>query len=1364
MGKYISRAVIGLVAVLAFLGLEVSNDGRNKPAAGWPSIAFTSAAHAQASCEYPPVDEPDGDGDECNPNYQNQVNQPKNNGDPCKNGCGNPINFTTGNKYDAETDYVSVGPFPLVLTRYFNSYDTTALHELGYKWHLSYSRTIALTSGTVATVTRDNGQALTFTLVNGVWTKDADVNFQLTQTGGGWVLITDRDETETYNAAGHLVSFANRAGLTQTFTYDGQGRLATATDPFGRAMSFSYASSSSPLITKVIAPDGGAYAYAYDASNRFVSVTFPDGTSRQYVYENAAFPNKFTGIIDEKGNRYATYAYDSNGRAISSQHAGGADLYTVDNTYLNQGVVTVTNPLGGQTFYLLEGINGSAKQDQVSRSCPGCGSYTSGYTFTNVYDVNGNVTSETDYNGNQTIHSYDLTRNLETSRTLAYGSSVAETITTAWHPVFRLPTQISEPNRTTTFAYDAKGNLLSKNISAQTVNSTWTYSYNSFGQVLTATDPLGHVTSYAYDANGNLISITNALGQVTSLTNYDANGRPLSVTDPNGTTTSVTYNFRGQVTSKTTLQRVTRYTYGKFGQLQKVTRPDGSYVSFTYDVAHRLTDVTDAVGNHIHYTLDAGGNRTKTDVYDQNNVLTTTHSKVYDALSRLYQDVGAQNQTSSLYYDANDNLYYLYNPVFVSTQTYFDAQNRPSSISKNGVTASFAYDAKGRLSGVTDPLGHVTSYGHDGLDDVTSIQSPDAGNTTKTYDAAGNVLTSTDGNGNTTTYSYDALNRVTKAVLANGNVLTYAYDQGTNGIGHLTSMSAPSGTTTWGYNRYGEVNLKQQQTGSVTLTTRWTYTASTGQLASIVYPSGATILYGYDAAGRVNGIGYQPPGGAAVALIGQITYQPFGPVASWIEGNGAGYSRTFDQDGRVTTINLPGGGSIALTYDADSRITGFNETGLSNKAFSYDGLDRLTYYTGGGGAFQSYAYDSNGNRTSFSDNLQGISLNYAYDPASNRLLSVSGSSNETYSYDAAGNVLTHSTPLANYSFTYSARNRMAQSSVGAIVNTYGYDGLGQRTSKTTPAGATTYFVYDQSGHLTGRYASNGVAMDETVWLGDLPIAVLQPSGQFYIAPDHLGAPHQITNASQQVVWFWDHDPFGNGAPIGPLDYRLRFPGQFADAATGLNYNYFRDYDPKMGRYVQSDPIGVAGGMNTYAYVGGNPLGGYDRFGRNAATLAWGGAELGAEVGTAIFPGVGTVVGGTIGAIAGGAIGWYGGQAIGHIIFNQSHADAEQAPDQTAQKPDITDDKCKQHVLEGDATGGGHRAGTGIPGKSEFPSSWSDDKILGEISDVATDPSSSRTTQGNRTISEGTRDGVDIKTVDDGQRIITGYPTNLPRNP
>jgi RHS repeat-associated protein len=178
------------------------------------------------------------------------------------------------------------------------------------------------------------------------------------------------------------------------------------------------------------------------------------------------------------------------------------------------------------------------------------------------------------------------------------------------------------------------------------------------------------------------------------------------------------------------------------------------------------------------------------------------------------------------------------------------------------------------------------------------------------------------------------------------------------------------------------------------------------------------------------------------------------------------------------------------------------------------------------------------------------------------------------------------------------RGRLAKAQRGTSTWTYGINGLGQRALKRDPAQSANnrYFVYDLEGNLIGEYGPGAALVQETVWLGDLPVATLQPTGIFYIAPDHLGAPYQITNATRQVVWRWDHDPFGNGAPTGNLTYNLRFPGQYCDAETGLNYNYYRDYDPKLGRYIQSDPIGLAAGLNTYAYAKGNSVSRSDSLG------------------------------------------------------------------------------------------------------------------------------------------------------------------------
>lgn len=121
----------------------------------------------------------------------------------------------------------------------------------------------------------------------------------------------------------------------------------------------------------------------------------------------------------------------------------------------------------------------------------------------------------------------------------------------------------------------------------------------------------------------------------------------------------------------------------------------------------------------------------------------------------------------------------------------------------------------------------------------------------------------------------------------------------------------------------------------------------------------------------------------------------------------------------------------------------------------------------------------------------------------------------------------------------------------------------------------------------------------------LTVTVALPAGSataYFVHTDQLNTPRIITNGSGAVVWQWDSDPFGKDAaseqPTGqpPFAFNMRFPGQYFDRETNLHYNYFRDYDPALGRYIQSDPIGLAGGINTYGYVMGNPISRYDTLG------------------------------------------------------------------------------------------------------------------------------------------------------------------------
>lgn len=227
------------------------------------------------------------------------------------------------------------------------------------------------------------------------------------------------------------------------------------------------------------------------------------------------------------------------------------------------------------------------------------------------------------------------------------------------------------------------------------------------------------------------------------------------------------------------------------------------------------------------------------------------------------------------------------------------------------------------------------------------------------------------------------------------------------------------------------------------------------------------------------------------------------------------------------------------------------------------------------------------------------------DGSSNQLESSTGVDARAYSYDAAGNI----TNDGMRSFTYNDAGRMASATKAGTTTTYALNGRGQRVRKTTSS-ASVHFVYDEAGHLLGEYDSSGNLMQETVWLGDIPVATLRPNGGsgvnvFYVHTDHLNTPRRISRPSDNVVvWRWDSEPFGAASASSDPDgdsnvftYNLRFPGQYFDAESGLYYNYYRDgYDAATGRYTQSDPIGLQGGTNTYAYSGGYPLGAADPLG------------------------------------------------------------------------------------------------------------------------------------------------------------------------
>jgi YD repeat-containing protein len=592
--------------------------------------------------------------------------------DHCKTCFGNPIYAATGQKLQIETDYS--GPSGLDFTRTYRSNNgffasvltqafvnnslpagTTSTQCYPAQWTFSnasgsfcfpYISTYPYVNNGAPQyqLQTDDGRSIEFSGPNTAVTAAADINERVTQlTVNGateWQVMREDDTTEIYNAAGLLIQKTLRGGRTLTYTYSTAstptsvapqaGLLIIESDAFGHSLSWTY--NSSGQMATMTDPSGMPYQYSYDGNGNLTGVSYPDGTSKTYWYNESAntgganLPNALTGITDQNGVRYATFQYNSAGLAVNTQHAGGVESYTFTYGRVNYSAAVV-DPLGTTRSYTFspDGLSYDNDTGQTQPAASGTGTVTQAET----YDANGNPKSVTDYNGNVTQYVYDLTRNLETSRTEAYGTAQARTISTTWNATWRQPLLITEPNRTTAFTYDNLGNVLTKTITDTTVTPNvtrvWTYTYDGYGRMLTAKLPrtdVNSTTTYTYYTCttgyqcGRIQTITDAVGHMTTFNTYNAHGQPLTITDPNGVVTTMTYDLCQRILSRQIGTETTGYSYYPTGLLKQVTLPDSTTLVYTYDAAHRLTTITDGLGNHINYTLDAMGNRTAENAYD----------------------------------------------------------------------------------------------------------------------------------------------------------------------------------------------------------------------------------------------------------------------------------------------------------------------------------------------------------------------------------------------------------------------------------------------------------------------------------------------------------------------------------------------------------------------------------------------------------------------------------------------------------------------------------------------------------------------------------------------------------------------------
>lgn len=1065
---------------------------------------------------------------------------------------------------------------------------------------------------------------------------------------------------ETYSSGGSLLSASDPNGVGWTLSYDNPDYVVGAsinptlrrvTHTNGRSLNFTIGTAGgAAVLTQVVDPEGKSINYGYDSAGRLTTVTYPPTVRLASPSANAVSDvityhwgdNGTSQYMGKSFNgvRYSTFAYDGQNRATLSEHAGGADRHTF--AYNADGSTTVTRPSGRTTRHW---FNTAAQPTRVEAS----GTSTCPFAQTQIDRPNPQVVTTTLPSGLVMESTLDA-EGYVVQEVRGKGKPLAQTTIYTWEGTPKRLVRITAPLATTTIAYnDPKGRETSRTVTANgaaatgplTTTTSYTDHPNGMPATVVVDGPVagsGDAVTYSYNTSGDLVSVSDAIG-TTTFGDFTANGLPTRITDPNGVVTQLAYDGRDRIFTSTTAGLTSRFAYDVLGQLTATASPAGVEVNRNFDAARRPTgvmmfdsytaslygDARPAEG-YVLNTLDASGAITKSQTvntrYRRTNCYppscygapftvdrtVATESNIdRDSEGRAYALRGAHGQQTIIRRDAEGQIESVEETVDgtdtpLITRYGYDELRRLSTVTnaKGGVT-TYGYNAADEVISITDPKGTVTVYDKDGLGFVRSITSPDTGVTSFGYRTDGLLQSSTAADGTTITRSYRGDGRLELLTASRGGQTTtrsYGYDNCSFGKGRVCSVSESSGESlSYGYTAWGALATQTANVQGQSFTTTWSYDGA-GQLASLTYPSGLSLIYTWTE-GRPRKIVAQTSTGATQTLKDYITYLPFGPESS----PGA---REYDIDGRLRLI-----GEVSVAYDKRNLITSIGGLGFSG--LMYDELGQLTSATDAGGSSSFALSDANGNRTSAAY-APGGSASYSVSSINNRLLSVTaGSSTRTFAYDGAGNLTQDQRSGVTDCHRYDAFARLAQfERYGANVSclspgmspgtqaSYVFNGLNQRSYKQV-GGIGTRFVYAPSGELLYEIDTTG-KQRHYIWFEGRLIALntnaTSHANTYFVKTDHLARPYRITNSSGAAVWSATLRVFDRVAQ--PNDsiggFNLGFPGHYYDSESGLWQNWHRTYDASVGRYTQSDPIGLAGGINTYAYVGGNPISRIDPYG------------------------------------------------------------------------------------------------------------------------------------------------------------------------
>lgn len=1005
------------------------------------------------------------------------------------------------------------------------------------------------------------------------------------------------------DSVGRATNFYLTARIPATY---GKYRLDHITRPDGEMVSFDYltipSSSSLAKLNRATPPEGNPWTFQYNTNiNELTEITTPYGGEIDYAYQTTK-------------STYAGGLCDYNYRTIKTKTTSGVEAPGAWNflygQYTTKDYTVVTDSCGRTTKYRHYGYNSGLTNGQmweiglpISKEVEGEEKIS--YDWTNSSSI-----SNDDYYGMPCgTNSYDYVLYVPYlfSKTITRDG---ETYTTAYGNFdnYGNPKTISETGgktRTTakTYFYNATKNIVRNKPLSETVSGslsgtfTTNYTYDTNTGNLTQLNRYGVLTNYTYYATvGNLGNLRTATDANSKTTTYEwQNGQISKITNSIPYSVLRVINANGTVASETNGRNYkTAYTYDGNLRLKSIDPPAGNPTSIYYPTNNSYKKESRG-GYWLQTNFDGLGRPTGTT--DSKGVTTMISYKACGL-----KDYTASNIGDSVYYDSfgrttkilhKDSSQILYG-YSGDTVTVTDEAGKITTLDYT----AFGSPEEKMLTSVKDAKLNITTYTRNILGSLTGITQgslsrsftfntksfltgeshPETGSITFGRDNVGNMTWRTDGSG-TVNFTYDSINRLTDLSFG-GEAISFDYDKADN----RTSMTSPGATASYVYDAANRMTSQSKTISGRAFTTGYGYD-NNDNLTSLTYPKGLVLTYGYNT------------------------------------------------NNQMTSAMGFGGSVTGIAYNTAGLPTEFNYSNGKNTALSYNTRNMTTQINAGTAYNTSFGYDSRGNTTSITDNLPATAVlthkidpskgtiqttNYGY--SSSRMTSLSGSETATYAYNGRGDMTSlKEDGVTTYTPVYDLLHNLTAYKQGTTtIASYGYDGDGQRVTKTV-GGVTTVYQHDMSGKLLSETDSNGNRIADYVYVNGNMAAKVESTGVSYYHNDPAGTPTAITDSTGTLIWRAEYLPFGEEQLLVNTKVNDKmFVAKEKDEETGLYYFGARYMQDRNAHFISVDPVGPVEPassktnermllnpqqLNRYAYALNNPYRYVDPDGKNPILIA-----------------------------------------------------------------------------------------------------------------------------------------------------------------